>query len=75
MNDQGGSVDGKFRAVQPSDSCRENRCPNPMLGPSEMDIRPVFEAAEFGDALTPALAEQEGRVREKAEGRRGVLRH
>jgi hypothetical protein len=29
------------------------RCPNPMLGPSEIEIRPVFEAADFGDALTP----------------------
>ena len=36
------------------------RCPNPMLGPSEIEIRPVFEAADFGDALTPELAEQEG---------------
>ena len=28
------------------------RCPNPMLGPSEIEIRPVFEAADFGAALT-----------------------
>ena len=45
------------------------RCPNPMLGPSEIEIRPVFEAADFGDALTPELAEQEERLREKAAGR------
>lgn len=35
------------------------RCPNPMLGPSEIEIRPVFEAADFGDALTPEVAELE----------------
>jgi len=41
------------------------RCPNPMPGPSEIEIRPVFEAADFGEALTPELAEQEDRLREK----------
>jgi hypothetical protein len=45
------------------------RCPNPMLGPSEIEIRPVFEAAEFGEALTPELAEMEHRTREKVAGR------
>jgi len=45
------------------------RCPNPMLGPSEIEIRQVFEAADFGDALTPELAEQEERLREKTAGR------
>jgi hypothetical protein len=45
------------------------RCPNPMPGPSEIEIRPVFEAADFGDALTPELAEQEERIRGKV-GRR-----
>src|SRR5690349_3611230 len=44
------------------------RCPNPMPGPSEIEIRPVFEAADFGDALTPEIAEREDRVRAKAEG-------
>ena len=34
------------------------RCPNPMPGPSEIEIRPIFEAADFGDALTPELIEQ-----------------
>ncbi|MBR0647392.1 YciI family protein [Plastoroseomonas hellenica] len=40
------------------------RCPNPMPGPSEIEIRPVFEAADFGEALTPEVAEQEDRLRE-----------
>ena len=35
------------------------RCPNPMPGPSEIEIRPLFEASDFGEALTPELAEQE----------------
>jgi hypothetical protein len=41
------------------------RCPNPMPGPSEIEIRPLFESADFGDALTPELAEQEDRIRNK----------
>ncbi|ACK51387.1 YCII-related [Methylocella silvestris BL2] len=45
------------------------RCPNPMPGPSEIEIRPLFEAADFGEALTPKLAEQEDRLREKLAGR------
>jgi hypothetical protein len=45
------------------------RCPNPMPGPSEIEIRPVIEAADFGDAFTPELAEQEDRLRDKIAGR------
>ena len=45
------------------------RCPNPMPGPSEIEIRPVFEAADFGAALTPELAELEDRTREQLAGR------
>ena len=45
------------------------RCPNPMPGPSEIEIRPLFEAADFGDALTPELAAQEDRIHDKAAGR------
>ena len=45
------------------------RCPNPMPGPSEIEIRPVYEAADFGEALTPEMAEREERLREKVEGR------
>ena len=41
------------------------RCPNPMPGPSELEIRPVFEASDFGEALTPEVAELHDRSREK----------
>ena len=39
------------------------RCPNPMPGDSEIEIRPVYEADDFGEALTPELREQEERLR------------
>ena len=42
------------------------RCPNPHLEDCEVEIRPVFEAADFGEAFTPELAEQEERLRAKA---------
>ncbi|MCG6113706.1 MAG: YciI family protein [Mesorhizobium sp.] len=29
------------------------RCPNPMPGPSEIEIRPIYEMEDFGEALTP----------------------
>src|SRR3954469_20274204 len=45
------------------------RCPNPMPGPSEIEIRPVIDIAEFGDAVTPEVAELHDRNREKAAGR------
>jgi hypothetical protein len=44
------------------------RCPNPMPGPSEIEIRPVVEAADFGDALGPDLAEQLDRLRKRTAG-------
>ena len=40
------------------------RCPNPMPGPSEVEIRLLYEAADFGESMTPELAEQEERLRE-----------
>ena len=43
------------------------RCPNPMPGDSEIEIRPVFEAEDFGEVLTPALREQEDRIRAQLE--------
>ncbi len=39
------------------------RCPNPTGQESELEIRQVFEAEDFGDALTPELREQEQRLR------------
>ena len=39
------------------------RCPNPMLGESEIEIRQVFEAEDFGAEFTPELREQEERLR------------
>jgi hypothetical protein len=38
------------------------RCPSPMEGDSELEIRQVFEAADFGEAFTPELREQEERL-------------
>jgi hypothetical protein len=43
------------------------RCPNPMPGPSEIEIRPLFEADDFGAEFTTELREQEDRLRERLE--------
>ena len=45
------------------------RCPNPMEGESVIEIRPVFEADDFGENLTPELREAEERLRADLEGR------
>jgi hypothetical protein len=42
------------------------RCPNPMLGESEIEIRQVFEAEDFGAELTPELREKERRIAAQA---------
>jgi hypothetical protein len=39
------------------------RCPNPMESDSEIEIRQVFEAEDFGAEFTPELREQEERLR------------
>ncbi len=39
------------------------RCPNPMDGDSEIEIRPVFEAEDLGEGFTPELREQEEKLR------------
>ncbi|MCW7537962.1 YciI family protein [Aquabacterium sp. A7-Y] len=44
------------------------RCPNPMEGESEIEIRQVFAPEDFGDALTPELREQEERLRAQGAG-------
>ncbi|MDI4665725.1 YciI family protein [Xanthobacter autotrophicus] len=40
------------------------RCPNPMPGPSEIEIRPLYEMADFGDAVTPEAVAPHDRARE-----------
>jgi hypothetical protein len=44
------------------------RCPNPMPTDSEIEIRQVFEAEDFGEQFTPELREQEERIRTQIEG-------
>ena len=46
------------------------RCPNPMEGESEIEIRPLFETEDFGENLTPELREAEERVRAQVQGAR-----
>jgi hypothetical protein len=41
------------------------RCPNPVEGETELEIRPVFEAEDFGAELTPELREAEQRMRDQ----------
>ena len=41
------------------------RCPNPMPGPSEIEIRPFYEMADFGEAITPEVAALFDRTRDK----------
>ena len=45
------------------------KCPNPHNEESEVEIRPVFEAEDFGAEFTPELREQEQRLREQIEAR------
>ena len=46
------------------------RCPNPFEGESEIEIRQVFEADDFGPEFTPELREQEERVRKQVAGKK-----
>ena len=41
------------------------RCPNPMPGPSELEIRPLYEAEDFGAEFTPELRAQEEALRQR----------
>jgi hypothetical protein len=48
------------------------RCPDPMPGEAAvLEIRPVFEADDFGEEFTPELRAQEERLRAEVEGQRG----
>jgi len=46
------------------------RCPNPHFEETEVEIRPVFEAADFGEALTPEVKAQEERIRAQVAKRK-----
>src|SRR4051794_21328099 len=50
------------------------RCPNPMAGESEIEIRQVFEAEDFGESLTPELREQEERLRAEGAANEGAAK-
>lgn len=41
------------------------RCPNPIPGKSEIEIRPLFEMEDFGDAATPEIVERDARLRDQ----------
>jgi len=45
------------------------RCPNPMPGDSEIEIRQLFEAEDFGEQFTPELKEQAERVYDRVSGK------
>ena len=47
-----------------------HRCPNPMPSESEIEIRPFFEAADFGEAFTPELQETEKQLRQQIDAQR-----
>ena len=47
------------------------RCPNPMFGYSEIEIRPVYEMSDFAEIMTPAADDVHSRVKDKIEGREG----
>jgi len=46
------------------------RCPNPTGAESVLEIRPIFEAEDFGAEFTPKLREQEARIRSEMEKRK-----
>ena len=46
------------------------RCPNPFAGESEIEIRQVFEAEDFGAELTPELRAQEERLRSQVAAKK-----
>jgi hypothetical protein len=46
------------------------RCPNPHEEESEIEIRPLFEIEDFGDAATPEIREREARLRAQVAERK-----
>jgi hypothetical protein len=47
------------------------RCPNPMAGPSEIEIRPLADMAKVAETLSPEFQERRGRLAEKLRGSLG----
>ena len=45
------------------------RCPNPMPGPSEIEVRPFYEIEDFAEVMTQEQIDEEDRMREELEGR------
>jgi hypothetical protein len=45
------------------------RCPNPMPGPSEIEIRPFYEMADFAEVLTPEIVARDERLRGQLKDR------
>lgn len=43
------------------------RCPNPMLGDSEIEIRPLYQMEDFGEIVTPEIKELDKRLRSETE--------
>lgn len=43
------------------------RCPNPMPGPSEIEIRPLYEIEDFAEVVTPDIAAREDSLRRQIE--------
>lgn len=46
------------------------KCPNPMPGESEIEIRQIFEAQDFGEAYTPELQKREQKIRDDIESKK-----
>jgi hypothetical protein len=51
------------------------RCPNPLEGDAEIELRQVFEAEDFGAEFTPELRAQEERIRAEADALQKAGRH
>ena len=49
------------------------KCPNPMLEDSDIEIRPLYEAEDFGEAFTPELQEQENQMRNELAMRQATV--
>ena len=45
------------------------RCPNPHPTPCELELRPLYEPEDFGEAFTPELREQEDQLRQRIAAR------